>query len=252
MIQFFSYWGLLTQYINPVKIIWSGILTSILAFVVAIILLVVFRKKVLIKRRYIILKCLAIAYLIFLPLFSAYTGFKWGILHGLQKDIIAHLPTYTQDLDAVFRSSLTDDVAGMPTSLSTNEYIDLLAEIVYSEYITTIDYLPKEGFHGKLVTKLHSLMFTSTIANYTKRTIHKWVKKKVGLDEKVTKEVMEVKLNELLRDGLFNKIAAIYVKKIIGGMKNSVLLVFVIIVGLPLVEIVIAVRLNRKVEEYPT
>jgi hypothetical protein len=218
---------------NPFKIISGAVIAGILTVIIAIILVVLLRKFILVPRRYPVLKFIAWSYFLILPLLAGFFGFKWGLFNSLRKDIREHSEVYVKHIPSSFDIS-TKELFEQP--MTTNQMIDSLSEIVYRQYYQT---LGKQS----LVIRISG---GKGVAYFTKRAIHKLLKDKLGLEEGVSKDLMDEKINEVLRTGLFAKIALIQMDHFLQGVQKGILITFFLIIAIPVIEILIAHYLHKK------
>ncbi len=250
-----EYWDLLTQYTNPVKILSSAIIYAILAGISVILILIFLRKRILVKRKYRLLKVLAISYFFVLPLVAGFFGFKWGLVKGVRSDIKEHLIKNTQDLNLLLKNSITNDstyaslVGNTLDSLnfSTNDVANALSIIYYTQYVRLLEETSKS--QNSLKKNSASLLYMITkdydVGNKTKKGIQRILNEQLKFDEDITQQAMNTKLNELFDNGLFSKILGIQIDKFLGKVQNNILLLFGIILLFPVVEIIIANRINK-------
>lgn len=62
----------------------------------------------------------------------------------------------------------------------------------------------------------------------------------------MTNDVLNVKVENILEDGVLNTIIEKYIKGAFGGLKMSVVLIFLVGLAIPLAEIIVAHYLERK------
>lgn len=248
-----QYWDIIKQYINPVAIIWWAIMGATIGFILMVILLVIMRKKVLITRQHWTLKVLAYAYLVFLPLWAAYSGMQWFALHNCEKQIARKIPTYLGDMNSVFNLYVKDYVADVISDrhlkLTGHEIIDKTVDYATKVVSNTIKTNPKEenDIKGKISDFLTAKFIESDIA---KKMIIDEVEKSIGkpllMDKELTRELLDVRIQDLMDDGIINTVLTKHVNKLFGGFKSNVLLIFLLVLLIPIVEIVIAHHLHRR------
>ncbi len=251
--EIFSYWDILKEYINPVPILWWGILGAVGGFTVMVILLITFRKKVLINRRHRILKTLAYAYLLLLPLWAGYNAMQWFALHGCERQIVKNIPTYLGNTNSLFNLYAKEYITGIISErylqLSSHEILDKTVGYTAKIVANTIKANPTEekGLKVKVSTFITAKFIESDMA---KNIILNEVEKRIGepllMDRKLTRQLLDVKIQNLLDDGILNKVVTKHVEKLFDGFKSNVLVLFLLILIIPLAEITIAYYLERK------
>jgi len=235
---------LFSEFTNPFKIISGAVITGIITAIIAIILVVLLRKFMLVPRRYPVLKYIAWSYFLILPLLAGFFGFKWGLFNSLRKDIREHTEVYVKHIPSSFDFN-THELFNQ--QLTTNQLIDSTAEIVYREYNATLERQSLLKDKGSVLASLIiKLSGGKGVAYFTKRAIHKLLKEKIGLEEGVSKDLMDEKINDVLRTGLFAKIALIQMDHFLQGVQKGILITFFLIIAIPLIEILIAHYLYKK------
>lgn len=242
---------LFSEFTNPFKIVSGGILMGILAFIVALVLVILLRRYMLVPRRYPVLKYIAWTYFLLLPLLAGFFGFKWGLFSSLRKDIKQHTSTYIEHIPASFddqtsgaiRAFFKDDI----THYTTDQLIDTTAEIIYRQYYATLDKqaLLKDK-SNMLVNFIAGITKGKGVAYFMKKSIHKLLSEKAGLNEDVSKDLMASRIDEIIKAGLFAKIILIQLDHFLQGVQKGILVTFFLILLIPVIEILIAHYLHRK------
>ncbi len=255
-----EYWGVITKYINPFTIIGSALISTFIAFVVFLVIVLVFRKIIRVKRSQPFLNLLSIAYMILIPLLAALFGFKWGVVNGFQKDIKSHIGYYAKDLSHAFDGQLNEttghflfgglavDSSGVVMKMSTNALVDTLSQKLYDKYGATLESTAMDDgtFTGKLSGLLLKVFRSKAIAFATKKGINKMLSGQLGVDKETTATLMEKKLVDIAGEGLFPRILEIQLEKVFGSMKKGVFITFSLILLLPALEVFIAWRRNKR------
>lgn len=252
-----EYWTLISEFTNPFKIILSAIGSTTVAFLVIVLVLVFLRKIILIKRRHILLRILSISYFVLIPILTLFFGFKWGLVNGIHHDLKDHLTAYTKGLNSVYNENVAGSLQSLVTGtkadstmkISTNDVIDTLSVVLYRNYGDLL-YQEVNSHKGDMTGKVAGIflkLFREDGISYAiKKGLVKLVEKSIGVDEEVTKEVMSVKINELLEKGVITKIVEIQLDKFFKGIKRGIIFMFCMILLLPVVEIAIAYWLFKK------
>ncbi|ACU64557.1 hypothetical protein [Chitinophaga pinensis] len=249
----------LGDFVDPATIITGAVLYGIGALLLTLILLIVFRKRVLVPRKYTALRILAYSYFVILPLLAGFFGMKWGFFNGLRKDIKAHTSVYIEHIpssidaktSAAVSNYLRDNNASL-SNLTTDQLIDAVAEVIYTQYDSLLaqQQTLQQG-SNVILPWLLKLTKGKGMAQFAKHTIHKLLKEKLGLDEDVSKELMASRIDEVLRTGLFAKIAMIQVDHFLKSIQKGILITLCLLMAIPLVEITIAHYLLKKKKATP-
>jgi hypothetical protein len=242
---------LFSDFTNPFKIVSGGILTGILTFIVALVLVILLGKLMLVPRRHPVLKYIAWTYFLLLPLLAGFFGFKWGLFNSLRKDIKQHTSTYIEHIPASFDDQTSVAIKGFfkgdVTQYTTNQLVDTAAEIIYRQYYATLDkqaLLKDKG--NALVNFIVGITKGKGVAYFMKKSIHKLLSEKAGLNEDVSKDLMASRIDEILKAGLFAKIILIQLDHFLQGVQKGILITFFLIILIPVIEILIAHYLHRR------
>ncbi len=249
----FTYWDVLKDYINPIPIIWWGILGAVIGLIIMIVLLVILRKKILINRRHWSLKILAYAYLVFLPVWAGYSSMQWFALHQCERQIVRNVPTYLGETNSLLNVYVKEYVTGVISErylkLTGHEILDKTVDYASKIMSHTIKSTPieEEGIKAKATHFIAAKFIESDMA---KNMLISEVEKKIGepllMDQKLTRQLLDVKIQNLLEDGILTTVVTKHVKKLFNGFKSNVLLIFLIVLIIPLAEIVVAHFLEKK------
>jgi hypothetical protein len=242
----FTYWDIITQYVNPATIIIWAIVGGIVGFLIVLITEIILRKKILVKRRHWSLKALAYIYMVFLPLFTGYCFTQWFAIHACERELVKNIPTYLGDANSAFNKYLKEEVekriAARYLKLTGHEALDKgvsYAANLANELIKTTD--------EKLETKLSDYFSQS---DFIKKQAANYMAEKIGeqlmMDKDLTHELLDVKIQNLLNDGALDTLIEKHIKNFTGGMKMNVLLLFFIVLAIPIIEIILANYLEKK------
>jgi hypothetical protein len=241
------------RFFNPFQIISGAVLVGLLALVLTFVLLILFRKQILIPRSHKALKVLAYAYFALLPLLAGFFWMKWGFFNSLRKDIKAHTDVYIQHLPATFDAETAAalksylDNNKVISASSSNDLIDAAVDIIYTGYNRSLDnQLTLKESNGVLKAWLFRITRGPQIAGFLKKTIRDILHEKLHLNEDVSKELMNARIDDILRTGLFAKITLIQTDLFLKGIQKSILLLFFSLLLIPLAEIGIAHRIYRR------
>ena len=242
----FKYWDTLTDYINPVWILVWAIVGGITGFLLFLILELVLRKKILVNRRHWSLKYLSYLYMVFFPLFGAFCFTQWFALHNCQTQMVKNIPTYLGTANSTFNTYLKDEVAKVVEEryleMTGRDALSTTADVVTS---TLSDYV--KSTETDLGTKV-SEMFLET--EFIKEKAVSQLAEKVGeqlmMDKDMTQEMLDVKVSNILDDGVLNTVVEKHIRNIFGGMKLNIIIIFLVGILIPVCEILLAHYLERK------
>lgn len=253
-----SYWDILCEYINPYKIVLWAIVGGIAGFIITVILMIIFRKTILVNRKYIVLKILSYCYLVFFPLFIGFCALQWSALHNCERQIINNIPKYLGETNHLFNTYIKAEVI----KIISEETMQSTGDDILNKTVKTAQNFSAALFKSKAgeSLKTEKAGITDAVYNYISGTIintefvRKYIvseiKKKVGnvllMDEKLSNEFFDIEIGKILDSGILNTVAEKHVKYIIGGFKMNVWIMFFLIIALPVVEIMISNRMHRK------
>lgn len=252
-----NYFNLIGEFTNPATFIWGAILTGLLAFIVALVLIILLRKHILIDRSHKVLRFIAYTYFILLPLLAGFFGFKWGFFNSVRKDIKTHAGVYAKHVPSVFDEQANSAIhnlfgakeggASSIAGLTSNQLIDTVGVVIYDVYGKTLEQRASlDGVQGKLAAFMLRTTKGAGIAFVIKKYIRKLLTEKLGLHEEVSADLMQTEIASIINGGLFVNIALIQVDHFLKGLQKGVLITFLLIFAIPCIEIGVAHYLHRK------
>jgi len=128
---------------------------------------------------------------------------------------------------------------------SSNEVIDGISEEMYIQYENSLKNT-STNISDKAVSFFYKMARGKIIAYKVKQLIHKLLTDKIGTSDEVSKEIMDIKLEELLKEGLFTKIITVQVDSFFKGILKGVVITFLLILLLPIIEIIIAFIMYKR------
>lgn len=236
----------MNQYIDPLNIVAWAIAGGIIGFFIVLITELILRKKILVKRRHWTLKYLSYLYMVFLPLFAGYCFTQWFAVHACERQLVKNVPFYMGSANSAFNKYLKDEVEKVVEKrhlqLTGNEILDKGADLAIntaSKLTASID----ESWESKLTAY-------AAKSGFVKDQIVDGLVEKLGeqilMDKELTQEVLDIKVQNLLEDGVLNTVVEKHIKKLSGGLKSNILLIFLIGIAIPTIEIIIANYLEKK------
>lgn len=256
---FIEYYQVFADYINPVAVVGAGILAAVVAAIVLLVFLLIFRKKVLAPRRFVVLKVLAWAYFFILPMLGGYFAFQWGALNSMQnqlkENMTAKLAAYTEGMETSWEKYVTQalttgvtDGSVPKVELSANNVVEIATEALYLKYQTTVDSLLSndDNLIVNAVGYINHLTDGKVMSYAVKKGIYKLLEEGLAMDEEMSVELMDTRLDELMQQGVFGKILGIQIDRLFNPLKKSTVVVFSVILLLVLFEIGLANYLLRK------
>lgn len=248
----FKYWDIITLYINPLTIILWGIVGGIVGFIIVLITELILRKKILVHRRHWTLKWLSYLYMVFFPLFAGFCFTQWFALHGCQKEIVKNIPVYLGEANSAFNIYLKDEVEKIidqkHMQLTGHDVIDKTASYA-SETAGVL--LSDMSVDSTMTAKASAFLMKKMIeTDFVKDQAVKYVEQALGEkvlnDQELTNDLLNVKIENILTNGVIDTIIEKKVNNIFGGLKLNVLLVFLLGLAIPAAEIILAHYLERK------
>ncbi|MFY9310021.1 MAG: hypothetical protein WAQ28_13325 [Bacteroidia bacterium] len=241
------------------SIVFSGVITAVVVLILSLLVLFLFRRFVLVKRKHIVLKVIAIAYFVLIPLICGFFAFKWQVVNKFGNNLAENITKDVKPVDLMVKDKLSGIVNGLYLNksenlegkipVSVNDLINILSDTLYVNYLQ-ITKVERPDSQNELVNKAIKLYIRVTksegIAFLIKKGVSKVLAKQLRLKEETTKQMMDTKLGKLFDDGILCTIVDCEIKQVFGGMKNSILTMLAVILAIPLIEIAIANWLFRK------
>lgn len=241
------------------SIVFSGLITAVVVLILSLLVLFLFRRFVLVKRKHIVLKVIAIAYFVLIPLICGFFAFKWQVVNKFGNNLAENITKDVKPVDLMVKDKLSGIVNGLYLNksenlegkipVSVNDLINILSDTLYVNYLQ-ITKVERPDSQNELVNKAIKLYIRVTksegIAFLIKKGVSKVLAKQLRLKEETTKQMMDTKLGKLFDDGILCTIVDCEIKQVFGGMKNSILTMLAVILAIPLIEIAIANWLFRK------
>lgn len=250
---FVEYYRYFSEYINPVAVIGAGILCAVVFALALLVLLIIFRKKILVQRRYTALKYLAWSYFLVLPLVGGYFAFQWGALNSMQnqlkENIPAKLKAYTDGMDTGWEKYISQalttgitDGSVPKIELSANNVVEIATEALYLRYQSVVDSLLiyNDNLLVQAVGYINHLTDGKVMSYAVKKGIYKMLESGLAMDEEMSTELMETRLDELMQQGIFSKILGLQIDRLFKPLKKSTIVIFALILGAALLEIGLA------------
>jgi len=242
----FKYWDTLTQYINPLSILIWGIVGGLIGFSIMLIVQVILRKRILVRRCHWSLKGLSYVYMVFLPLFAGFCFTQWFALHNCQTQLVKNIPTYLGEANSAFNTYLKDEVEKVVEAryleFTGREALTKTADLAgktISDYIKTT-----ETDLGAKVSAF--LIETDFVKDKAVSLLAEKVGEQVMMDKEMTQEMLDVKIQNVLNDGVLNTFIEKHIRNILGGFKMNILMIFMLGLTIPLAEIILAHYLERR------
>lgn len=261
--EILQYWDILSEYINPFSVLIWGILGGITAFIATLVLMIYYRKKILVRRRHWTLKVLSYCYLVFLPLFIGFCAMQWSALHNCEKQIVKNIPKYLGETNQLFNTYIRAEVVKIVSEeilkSSGHELLDQAvggAQNLAGGLLKTVGVSSgKSTSEGTAVTNALAAYVSSFLVEtgFVRKYIVSEIKKKVGdvllMDKKLTNEFFDIEINKILESGILNTVVEKHVRNIFGSFKLNVWLMFLLGMAIPVIEIIIANKLYKRKPE---
>lgn len=247
-----KYWDLFSSYVDITTVFLWGILGGLLGFVLALILEIVLRNKILVRRKYKVLKFISYCYFAFFPFFFGFCFTQWFALHAIEKQVVKHIPSVTEASNALFddylRAYVKEQISAGNINIQIDGGVDAGVDLVVAlaSYMKQEeDSVPAKG----IVSILSNLLKSDILKKEAKDQIAKGLSSSLGVDKEIIEELLETDLQKILDKGTINTFVELQVRSAFDGLRNQVLLVFIIGIGIPIIEILLAHYLNRKRRE---
>lgn len=256
MIEKFSdYWTLFRQYANPAYVLFQSLLWMGVWFAVALVAMLLLRKKVLVRRQYKGLRVLAFAWFIVVPFAAAIFGFKWGIIRGVHLDLRRHSSIYAKAIDYGLSEQLKADLPTFWTDLeraagsnpgghSVDDAIDKLGTLVYKNYGDVWEEAAKSEDRTSALFAGFMIKLTrgKAAAWATKKAVRKVFEKTLLMEKDDAKAAMRAQLDDPnpIEGGLATKILQLQFDRFFGSAEKGVVVTFALLLLIPATEIGLA------------
>ncbi len=254
-----TYWHLLLDYyhiFHEYISIWElikPILLFTFLFLISGISLVFFCKKwLLVERKYPIWKWITYSYFVLIPIWIGFSGAKFGLLQGLQKECKHATTKIMGDADFKIDSTIAKNI--IVANATPNQLIDLYTYYYFDLYkIQLNDISTKQtGVKQKLAKILLVGIQSKILSELLKFVIKDNLDKYLHIDKNVSNEILSTKFKEYAENGLFTKIIHIQIDATFRGLKKSTILLMFLILLIPVIEICIAYYLLNKMQQANT
>ena len=253
MMPFVGIWDFLNQYFNPFKVIWDGIFFALSAFAFTGGALYLLRHKIIGDKSTFLMRWLKRLYILLVSIAALFFGFKIGIIYGLQKEVVSHMPVYLKPADEIFKENILREMGDMQ-HYSAAQYIDETADMIYRQQLILLEKGRQFGLPDAIAGGFKYLGERQIFAKYTKTIIRLLLKTQLKLRGETSKDMMEHSLKELADGGLLSKIAAAYVDFIaLIAILYSALIFSAVIILPPLVKwtVIYFIRRIKKKNSKP-
>ena len=209
----FRYWDTITEYVNPLAIILWAITGGVIGFITVLIAELILRKKILIRRRHWTLQWLSYIYMVFLPLFAGFCFTQWFALHGCEREIVKNIPTYLGEANSAFNTYLRNEVEKIidkrHIQLTGHDVIDKTASYASQTASTLLS--EAQSADSSITAKASAFLISKVMeTDFVKDQAVKYVESALGEevlnDKELTNDLLNVKIENILTDGVLNTI----------------------------------------------
>lgn len=240
-----EYWTVFSNYFDIFGVIWGGIKVGLLSFILSLILLLVFKRFVLVRRRYKALKYLAYSYYFIIPIVCLCFGFIYGLITTSRDQVIDKLPIYQTSIQSFIEHNFDFNIQiETYTDRSLDTTLDVTATNVQASIISQL----KLTSDNQDKTKQFFVRVLESPAgiNYIKSSLKDKISSTVGLDRQLVDEVFQIKLSHILTSELIIKIFAFYIKQMVDSFLIPIIILGCILLLIPLIEIIWAYYYNKR------
>lgn len=242
-----AYYNMFDQYINLLSIIGGGLKIAFLSFIGVLIILIVFRKKVLIQRRHTALKYLARSYYFFIPLICLGFGFVYGAISTTRDNIIERLPVYQADIQQIINSKFDIQMNAYVNVNTEQSLSELLDESIATSQQTLVASLQTNDLNHNIAQNMVITIMSSPMAlDFAKNKITSGISGQTGIDETLLIELSHTKLSDIFTGETILKIIAFQINKLTHTALTPIIVLWIIFLLLPILEIIFAVRYDAR------
>lgn len=259
-LEYLRYWELLCEYINPLKVLIWAVIGGLLGLIIGFVLMICLRKKIMIQRRYLLLRIISYTYWVAIPLLLGFCAMQWSALHNAERQVVKNIPKYLGETNTLFNTYLRAEVEKIVSEeIRQSNSNQLLERAVSGVQKIAGAYLKDwekntEGSESELdkTANVVSSYLAATImeSSFVREKVVTEVRKKIGdallMNEKLTYDLFEVEFQHFLDDGVVNTVLEKHVCNIFGGFKMNAWLLLLLGMLFPILEIGIANWLSSK------
>ncbi|WP_392563821.1 hypothetical protein RHO13_11330 [Orbus wheelerorum] len=243
-----EYYTLFSKYLNISEVICGGIKVGLLGFVIALVILIFFRKTVLIQRRNLVLTYISRSYFIFIPVICLLLGGCYGAIMSAQNQVIGKLPLYQTTAQQFVKQNLNIDI-NINKKIFTNKSLDNVVDDTFSNIkknvLAKLKLTPQHDQQQIQRFMLESLDSPSGIS-YIKSKLKQQLSTVSGIKRQVVNKVFDVKLSSLLTGDMIIEIMALHLTLAVNSILLKLMIIWAILLVIPLAETIFAYFYHKR------
>lgn len=249
--EFIEYWNIFSSDISVGTIFLWAFLGGVLGFVLTLVCEIVWRKKIIVRRRYKFLQYFTYLYFVFFPLFAGFCFAQWFGFHAVEKQVVKNIPTILGEANILFNeharesleSLLGEEVLVMSANQAMEEGMNVVGDMIFAIAIDSDSLaLREKGIAAVAGTVVKSNLAKGQVKNKGSEVVGG----ALLLEKSHAEEIMNTEIGSILDTGLMNVVVEKKVNGIFGGLKMQALLIFLLGMAIPIGEIILAHYLERK------
>ncbi|WP_165020372.1 hypothetical protein [Dysgonomonas sp. ZJ279] len=241
----FGYKALMADYLNPADVLFWGIVGGLIGFTITLLVELLLRKKIMVKRCHWSLTILSYVYMFFLPLYAGFCFTQWFAFHNCETQLVENMPKYLGDTKTLFNTYLNDEIQ----EVVAQKYPEFAASMNGVSVASLAKGLGmnENDLRAKAVEYIES---NPDEADFLQEKARAYVEQKIApfiiIDKDLSERLARVRIEDLLVDGALNIIVEDQIRQFFGGLKLQAILLLLVGILIPVTEIVIANRLEKK------
>ncbi|QIQ21730.1 hypothetical protein [Zophobihabitans entericus] len=242
----FEYYNNFAQFFDPLSIIWGGIKYALLALVLTIIVLIIFRRKILVPRANKFLTFLSYFYLIFIPVVMIAGGFFYGSVQATKQGLQESEGQYRAAVQSLLDTYVDDSfVVKVESDLTLGQAVDSVIPLVKTEIVKQLELA--ELHNNKIADLALVALDTPMATEFLRNKLTDLVAGHLGTESGLVDELFELTPQQFLTGEFVVKVVFYKVMQQIDSIYSKVKIIWVLLLLLPLIEIIIANRRDKKV-----
>lgn len=249
-----EYWSMFQLYVDPISILIWGLLGGALGLLLMLVLEVIFRKKILVWRRYKVLKYLAYFYFAFFPFWGSFCFSQWFMLHAVEKELSNNIPTILGESNELFNKYLKEyiekQIGEGKLKITTNEGVDASVDMIVA--LTSYLRIEQDSTSSKanqLISFVSNILKSGIIKDEAKDRIAETISSNFGIEKSAVENLMDTEIQSILDTGAVNTFVKVKLESVFDSLKLQILLIFLLGLSIPIAEIVLAHYLEKKRKE---
>ncbi|WP_392562689.1 hypothetical protein RHO12_04185 [Orbus sturtevantii] len=242
-----EYYALFSQYFNVLSVIWGGIKFGLFSFILALIVLILFRKVVLVSRRYCVQKYIARSYYFFIPVICLVFGSGYGFIITARDQVISKLPIYQTAAQSFIDQNIDININVKAIVYASKNLDDVIDDVIVDIKQSMVTKFKLADQNQQKIQQIMLRAVESPVGiKFIKSKLKEQLSTTTGIKRQLVNKVFEIKLSTLLTGEMVIEIIYFYVLLAVNSLLLPLIIVWAILLMIPLVEISVAYFYDKK------